>query len=627
MNKYIYTLSLLLSVLTNAQVGVNTNTPRASLDLVAIGENDETLTTKEGLLIPKVSLSRVEQMTTSLTIDEGILVYINNIDVLSPTGSITTVDTEGFYYFDGAYWIKLVNSQTDTTIYNTSDELIGDRVVNQATYKLAFTSEATSGTNHFSVDDNTLSVNTVNHRVGIGTINPESKLHVEGDLQFSGALKVGENGNPGNEGEILTSNGINPPTWMTFNTGTTNSFLFNNGLQPDPTIPYQIELGGKLEQDTEIDLNNQTFKIQGTTNRGFEIYTEASQPLVSANLSSNRLAIGTTLPAREFQIKNNLGLKGTLYLYDSSNPNGSGNPGNTTQYLTTRGSYNSPKWESISLNEPRVFTVSNGLQQNVSDPNTFQLGGDLSKDTSLETEGSTFTIKQGLTTTNDIFTVKNTESTASNPAIHANLNSNKQIGIGTNSPTNTLDINGELKIREIEEDDNNDNNILTITANGVVQKMNNEFATNFLGGSVYVYYLNGSPNEVNVTPSISADKLIGGHEGVSYKITEEQSAVSRKYGLQYIQGEGYKVSNPSNGVVDIMFDQPFNEIYGVTVNIFDTYKGSQDDTAYENIVGTVLYPVDNAQISFVSNNIIRVKTGDSTGKLANRSFSFLVIGK
>nr|WP_297308927.1 hypothetical protein [uncultured Flavobacterium sp.] len=36
---------------------------------------------------------------------------------------------------------------------------------------------------------------------------------------------------------------------------------------------------------------------------------------------------------------------------------------------------------------------------------------------------------------------------------------------------------------------------------------------------------------------------------------------------------------------------------------------------------------DNAQVSFISDHIIRIKTGDDPGNKSNRSFTFLVTGK
>ncbi|MFC4740006.1 hypothetical protein ACFO3U_08365 [Flavobacterium ponti] len=66
------------------------------------------------------------------------------------------------------------------TIYSGDSNLTGNRIVNQVDKTLAFTSTATSGTSHFTVDGSTFNVNAVDNRVGIGTLTPSRNLHVGG---------------------------------------------------------------------------------------------------------------------------------------------------------------------------------------------------------------------------------------------------------------------------------------------------------------------------------------------------------------------------------------------------------------------------------------------------------------
>lgn len=58
-----------------------------------------------------------------------------------------------------------------------------------------------------------------NGNVGIGNTNPLNKLDVNGNMNISGALKVG--GSSGTSGQVLVSNGAAPATWQ-------NSALSNN---------------------------------------------------------------------------------------------------------------------------------------------------------------------------------------------------------------------------------------------------------------------------------------------------------------------------------------------------------------------------------------------------------------
>lgn len=47
--------------------------------------------------------------------------------------------------------------------------------------------------------------------VGIGTVTPTEKLEVKGNIKVTGNINL--NGNTGTEGQVLTSQGSNPPTW------------------------------------------------------------------------------------------------------------------------------------------------------------------------------------------------------------------------------------------------------------------------------------------------------------------------------------------------------------------------------------------------------------------------------
>ena len=76
----------------------------------------------------------------------------------------------------------------------------------------------------------------------------------------------------------------------------------------------------------------------------------------------------------------------------------------------------------------------------------------------------------------------------------------------------------------------------------------------------------------------------------------------------------------------IKFDVPLEEVYGISVNIYDSYQ-TNNNTPTPETPGDWLKTTDNTQVAFISNTIIRVKTGDQNGSLDDRSFTFLVTGK
>ena len=173
---------LFFPLMYHAQVGVNTAAPAASLDITAKNPTGAA-TNVDGLLIPRVDRQRAQSMTG---VPVSTLIYVNSIATGAQSGNAVNVDTEGYYYYNGTAWTKLnpaVTPASSFNIYNTDGSLSSNRVVTQGGNTLSFTGTAA---NAFSVDGTTLSVNAANDRVGIGSIAPTRKLHVEGS-QFLNA--------------------------------------------------------------------------------------------------------------------------------------------------------------------------------------------------------------------------------------------------------------------------------------------------------------------------------------------------------------------------------------------------------------------------------------------------------
>ena len=124
MKKLLFIL-LLLPIILQAQVGINTTTPDASsmLDINA---------TDKGLLIPRVSIPNLNAASPITAPATSLLVYNTN----TTTGA-------GFYYWDGTKWTPF-----------------------------------TGGTSHWTkVGNDIYNNNTAN--VGVGTTTPTTKFHVE----------------------------------------------------------------------------------------------------------------------------------------------------------------------------------------------------------------------------------------------------------------------------------------------------------------------------------------------------------------------------------------------------------------------------------------------------------------
>ncbi len=220
------TLSLIFfSANASAQqgrVGINTSSPKTTLDIAAkLGSTDA-----DGLQAPRLTRAELTAKGNSLygTDHTGAIIYITDVtggDVNSQRVNITAV---GYYFFDGSLWQK-VGAGSD--MYKNNGTLTSNRTVSQGTNTMAFTSSATSGTSHFTVDNATFNVDAVNDRVGIGTNSPAARLEVNNG-STPGAVKIVD-GTQG-EGKVLTSDANGVGTWrsMAFSSNVEGTWLINN---------------------------------------------------------------------------------------------------------------------------------------------------------------------------------------------------------------------------------------------------------------------------------------------------------------------------------------------------------------------------------------------------------------
>ncbi len=183
--KYIFIIIFLfLSISGYSQLGINTETPAATIDIAALNSTG-TSTKTEGLLIPRIDRQRAQSMSS---VPASTLVYINSIATGAQTGSAVNINAIGYYYHNGTAWVR-----TTPNIYNNNGSLTEDRIVTLGSKALSFSGGTTL--NAFSVNGNTFSVDAQNNRVGIGTTNPTSKLQVEGNLFLNASRTKKETNN------------------------------------------------------------------------------------------------------------------------------------------------------------------------------------------------------------------------------------------------------------------------------------------------------------------------------------------------------------------------------------------------------------------------------------------------
>lgn len=152
MKKSLILLGLLSIGYTYAQVGVNISTPNATMDIKARKSDG---TTKEGLLIPRLSKEAIAKMVSP---EKSTLVYVNNISYSGSEGQISDVDAEGFYYYNGSKWAKM----TSTSVANNT---LWEKDSNNNTI---LAGRITTGTTRNDVSVNSQGVITAKGFVGYG---------------------------------------------------------------------------------------------------------------------------------------------------------------------------------------------------------------------------------------------------------------------------------------------------------------------------------------------------------------------------------------------------------------------------------------------------------------------------
>ncbi|MFD2907168.1 hypothetical protein ACFSX9_00325 [Flavobacterium ardleyense] len=190
MKKVILGLFVLGTVGLYAQVGIDTTSPEASLDIVAKNPTGSN-TSVEGLLIPRVDRLRAQSM---VDVPNSTLIYVNNSATGTLTGQTSNMDAVGFYYYDAPSlkWVKLIAG-------DLSNDAFIDNPVNT---RVELGSKST-GTPR---DPNTEFVIKDDGNVGIKTATPSQALHVAGNAKLDGNIFDGTN-TIGATGEVLSIDG------------------------------------------------------------------------------------------------------------------------------------------------------------------------------------------------------------------------------------------------------------------------------------------------------------------------------------------------------------------------------------------------------------------------------------
>ncbi len=145
---------LLITQTAYGQVGINTQTPQAMLDIVS---------TTRGILIPRLTAAEIEQINTP---SEGVLVF-------STTNTGSTINTVGFWYYNSSTWLPIIaTNASGGNIYTNNGNLSTNRIVTMNNF-------------NFNVGPDKLFLSgSTTGNVGVMTDSPTQKLDINGGMRI-----------------------------------------------------------------------------------------------------------------------------------------------------------------------------------------------------------------------------------------------------------------------------------------------------------------------------------------------------------------------------------------------------------------------------------------------------------
>ena len=262
MRRFAVPLFILFSSVLIAQVGIQTDAPKATLE-ISKRVNDNNVSS-DGLIIPRLSKIELANKVANTYGQSqlGAIVYVN--DITNPVGSpaslsqVVSVNAIGFYYFDGSIWRKLSASAGGDS---TDDAWINDQSNSRVHLGSSSSGSVRNTGSEVVVKDN--------GNLGVGLNDPLSKLHVNGGARITTLPKAAVS---------------STPVYWNSTTGELQSY--ENLKKPFNRLKYSIRL---INSDWVSDLNTNINSTNYTI-----IITSASFKYLSGGPSNPAYGIGHT---------------------------------------------------------------------------------------------------------------------------------------------------------------------------------------------------------------------------------------------------------------------------------------------------------------------------------------------
>jgi len=266
--QFITLIALIIAGLIHAQVGINTDSPRATFDVMAIPTD---LTKTDGFIPPRLKGSELKAKDANYTtLQTGAIVYVT--EALTPadtTSKTINVTALGYFYFDGSTWQKMAADL----------RLVGTNHITQDAGNGSNGTSVGTGLNNIAIGKDALMSNTTGvQNIAIGVNALKSNTTGRGNLVISNS-----------DGTFESSGGSNT-------TGNYNLVLGGDSFTANTSGEYNVAIGGaSLFENTTGNYNTAIGGLwtMGQNKTGIMNTAIGVEALTSMTVGVGNTAIGT----------------------------------------------------------------------------------------------------------------------------------------------------------------------------------------------------------------------------------------------------------------------------------------------------------------------------------------------